>query len=236
MVPIPEAKRPLDSAAIQVSNQGVRAMTIEDLSSAFVALNGCFERSEGHGTSLYEAVDFNALLRSETYKELIALKKAQTATEQKVAVTVRKITGDTREAVEELHARDAARDATLREQLNGMAAQVEKGHELLAAKGDALKLDLDAAVPRLSQAAGAGLQEPRATPGLINKKLEFLQTAVGGLVARLQSAESKVDTFEAAIKDAQTKIDRLNSSGRTVGAKEPWQPRAADEQRTESAP
>ena len=51
------------------------------------------------------------------------------------------------EAVEELHARDASRVATLRDELSGMAAQREKGHEFLAAKDDAT-------VARLSEVAG----------------------------------------------------------------------------------
>ena len=50
-VPIPEAKRPLDASTIQVSNQGVRGMTIEDWSAAFIAFNGLVERSEGRGTN-----------------------------------------------------------------------------------------------------------------------------------------------------------------------------------------
>ena len=180
-VPVPEAKRPLDAASIQVSNQGARGMSLEDLSAALFALNGRMERSEGHGANLFEAVDFNALLLNEMCKELISLKQAQAATKQQVGQTVLKLTSDTREAVEELHARDAARDATLRDELNGMAAQLEKGHGLLAAQGDSLKLELDASVAQLNQVAGGGVQEPSAPPGLINQQLEHLQATVGGL-------------------------------------------------------
>jgi hypothetical protein len=48
----------------------------------------------------------------------------------------------------------------------------------------------------------------------------------------LQSAESKEETFEAAIKDAQAKIDRLAASGRVasgriVGTDDPWQPKVS---------
>ena len=87
-VPVLEAKCHLDASSVQVSNQGVRVMTIEDLSSTFFAFNGRLECTEGHGTSIYEAADFNALLVSETCKELIALKKVQAATEQQVAAAV----------------------------------------------------------------------------------------------------------------------------------------------------
>ena len=134
-VPVPEAKRPIDAATIQVANQGVRVMTIEDLSAAFFALNGRMERSEGHGANLFEATDHNAVLLSEVCKELAALKAAQAATEQQVGTTVLKLTADTREAVEELHKRDAGRDETLRGELGAMAAKLEKGHGLLAAQG-----------------------------------------------------------------------------------------------------
>ena len=75
-----------------------------------------------------------------------------------------------------------------------MAAQLEKGHGLLAAQDDVLKLQLDATVAKLDRVVAGGAQEPSAPPGLINQQLEYLQTAVGGLVARLQSAESKADT------------------------------------------
>ena len=71
-VPTPEAKRPLDAASIQVSIQGVRHMSTEDLSSALFALNGRVERTEGHGKNLYECVDFNANLLTEVCKELAA--------------------------------------------------------------------------------------------------------------------------------------------------------------------
>ena len=60
-VPVPEAKRPLDAGTIQVSVQGVRLMSGEDLISAFFALNGRVERTEGHGANLYETVDFNVV-------------------------------------------------------------------------------------------------------------------------------------------------------------------------------
>ena len=105
-----------------------------------------------------------------------------------------KLTGDTREAVEELHARDAARDAMLCDDLNSMAAQLEKGHDFLAQKGDTLQVNLDAAVARMSQAPGSGQSGPDAPPGLVSQQLEYLQTAVGGLVARLQSGEPKAET------------------------------------------
>ena len=70
----------------------------------------------------FEATDFNAVLFSEVCKELAALKAAQAATEQQVGITVLKLTADTREAVEELHKRDAGRDETLRGELSAMAA------------------------------------------------------------------------------------------------------------------
>ena len=124
--PVPEAKRPLDASTIQVSNQGVRVMSIEDLGAAFFALNVRMERSKGHGANLFEAVHFNALLLNEMCKELVVLKQAHAATEQQLGQTVLKLTCDTREAAEELHARDAARDATLRDELNGMAAELGK--------------------------------------------------------------------------------------------------------------
>ena len=124
-VPAPEAKRPLDASTIQVSVQGVRVMTIEDLSSAFFALNGRVERTEGHGTNLYETVDYNATLLSEVCVELAALKAAQAATSVEVGQTVLKLTGDTREAVAEVksdlaevHSRDI-RDSARRAQQDG---------------------------------------------------------------------------------------------------------------------
>ena len=86
-VPIPEAKRPIDAASIQVSVQGVRLMSAEDLSSAFFAINGRMERSENHGTNLYETIDYNAELLTEVCKELAALKAAQAATSEQVGTT-----------------------------------------------------------------------------------------------------------------------------------------------------
>ena len=61
-------------------------------------------------------------------------------------------------------------------------------------------------------------------PGLVNQQMQYLQTAVEGFAIRLQSAESKEETFEAAIKDAQAKIDQLISS---LGSGDPWAASAA---------
>ena len=49
---------------------------------------------------------------------------------------------------------------------------------------------------------------------------------MAGVAARLQTAESKVETFEATIVDAQRKIGTITAAGasRTVGAADPWQP------------
>ena len=101
-VPTPEAKRPIDAASIQVSVQGVRFMSAEDLSSAFFAINGRVERTESHGANLYETVDFNAVLLSEVCEELAVLRTAQVATSVEVGQTVLKLTNDTREAVAEV--------------------------------------------------------------------------------------------------------------------------------------
>jgi hypothetical protein len=143
-------------------------MTVEDLSAAFFTLNGRLERNEAHGANLFEATDFNAVLLSEVFKELAALKAVQAATEQQVGTTLLKLTADSHEAVKELHKRDAGRDETLRGELSAMAAQLEKGHGLLAAQGDALKLELDPTVTKLWSIAGGGVQEPSTPPGLIN--------------------------------------------------------------------
>ena len=91
-VAVPEAKRPIDASTILVSVQGVRLMNNEDLSSAFFALNGRVERTEGHGTNLYECIDFNANLFTEVCKELAPLRSAQKATATQVGGTVLKAT------------------------------------------------------------------------------------------------------------------------------------------------
>ena len=156
-------------------------MNLEDLSSAFFSLSARLERAEGHGGSVFESVDFNAVLLSETCKELIALKAAQAGTEQQVAATVLKVTNDTRNALEEVKkdleevlARDISRDGTLREELNTMTHTWEKGHGLLATRADGLQAELDAAVARLSQAVEHGMHEPAAPPGLVNQQIEYL--------------------------------------------------------------
>ena len=197
--PIPEAKRPLDAASIQVSVQGVRLMSAEDLSSAFFAINGRMERSEGHGANLFEVTDHNAELLTEVCKDLAALRAAQAATSEQVGTMVLKITSDTREAVDGLQKRDAERDETLRGELNAMAQTLEKGHGIMEAKSDALRVNIDEDLALMFQAA----TEPSAPPGLINQQVQYLQTAVEGIASRLQSAESNEETFEAAIKDAQ---------------------------------
>ena len=133
-VPTPEAKRPIDAASIQVSVQGVRVMSVEDLSAAFFVLNGLMERSEGHGANLFEATDHNAVLLTEVCKELAALGAAQAATSEQVGTMVLQITSDTREAVDGLQKRDAERDETLRGELNAMAQTLEKGHGIMYAK------------------------------------------------------------------------------------------------------
>ena len=219
-VPTPEAKRPLDAAAIQVSIQGVRHMSTEDLSSAFFALNGRVERTEGHGKNLYECVDFNANLLTEVCKELAALKAAQEGTATQVGSTVLKLTSDTREAIDVVNQRADARDVTLREELNAMTKTLEKGHGLLEAKSDALRINIDEVVAQMSQAVAGptaqGTQEPPAPPGLVNQQIEYLQTAVTSIAARLQMAESKSEIFESAITDVQAGQAGQAGPGRPV--------------------
>ena len=111
-----------------------------------------------------------------------------------------------------------------------MASQLEKGHDLLGKWVDLLQAGLDTAVARLSQTASAGA-EPEAPPGLFNEQIAYLQTAVESLVGRLQIAEPQAESFDAAIVNAQAKIDVLKvasaSSGRTVGANSPMAARTA---------
>ena len=161
------------------------------------------------------------------------MKAAQAATDQQVAAAVLKLTGETRQAVEDLHARDVGRDAALRKELNAMPAQLEKGHDFLAQKGDVLQANSDEAVAWLSWTASAGTA-PEAPPGLVSEQLVYLQAAIESLLARLQVAEAKEETFETAICDAQAKIDKINvgNESRTIGPEDPWQPLAAADHRT----
>ena len=136
--------------------------------------------------------------------------------------TVLKIKGDTREAIDVINKRADARDVTLREELNAMTQTLEKGHGILEAKSDALRINIDEVVARISQAAAEpvaqGVQEPPAPPGLVNQQIEYLQTSVAGLGARLQVAEAKAEVFEAAITDVQSKVSSMAAKGsRTVG-------------------
>ena len=108
-----------------------------------------------------------------------------------MALTVLKVTGDIRSALEEVHARDVARDGTLRDEINAMAQTLEKGHGLLAAKNDGLQVNLDAAIARWSQAADGGGTEPAAPPGLVNQQIKYLRAALVLQYRRfLQSAKT----------------------------------------------
>ena len=119
-----------------------------------------------------------------------------------------------------------------------MTKTLEKGHGLLEAKSDALRINIDEVVARMSQTAAEptaqGTQEPPAPPGLVNQQIEYLQAAVTGIVARLQMAESKSEVFEAAITDVQHKVTSMAGAGagRTVGAADPWQPTFSQAQPT----
>ena len=151
-------------------------MTTEDLSSAFFALNERVERTEVHGANLYECVDFNANLLTEVCKELAALKAAQEGIASQVGSTVIKLTSDTREAIEGLQKRDAERDETLRGELNAMAQTLEKGHSLMEAKSDALRVNIDEVVARMCQAA----MQPAAPrpPCITRHSAQQLQLAI----------------------------------------------------------
>ena len=109
-----------------------------------------------------------------------------------------------------------------------MTRTLEKGHDIFATRVDVIKAELDTAVARLSQAV-PGAREPEAPPGLVNEQIQYLQTAVSGIAARMQMTEGKSDVFEAAITDVQRKVALISSAGagRTVGAQDPWQPQPA---------
>ena len=104
----PEAKRPLNSSAIQMAIHGVRMMTLEDLSSAFFTLNERLERRGAHAEILFEAVDFNAVLLFESCARILAHESKQSDGEQQLAAAIFQLTAETREAVEGVHSRDVA--------------------------------------------------------------------------------------------------------------------------------
>ena len=119
-----EAMRPLNSGAIQVATHGMRVMTLEDLSAAFFTLNERLERRELHADSMFEAVDHTAVLITKSCSRILAQEMKQGEAAQNLGATILKLTGETREAVEGLHARDIARDATPgRAQRDGRAAR-----------------------------------------------------------------------------------------------------------------
>ena len=58
--PTPNAKRPMDRAAVDVVQGGIRTMSIEDLSAGFVNLEKVVTRDETFASDLAGAVQYNA--------------------------------------------------------------------------------------------------------------------------------------------------------------------------------
>ena len=103
-------------------------------------------------------------------------------------VTILKLIGETREAVESVFAKGADRESALPPSL--MAWHLDQGHEALDQKIGGLQSGLDMAVARLSQAASTS----ELPLGIINERLVLFQTYLESIPERVQVSESKEDT------------------------------------------
>ena len=218
---VPQAKRPLNRETIQVAQSGMRVMTVEDLSAAFFQLNAHAEKEEGLAASVHSCVDHNAQLLTQACERLFKLEATSTTADAVQATLVLKLTAETREALEHVHAQDMSRDANLREEIDGMTAKVSAGYDELSHRLDALQREL-AAVGR--PADGSPPDQPLGVTGLPRSPPGFDPAAPGeqfrevtevtsSLAARVHEAESKLGTYERAINDAQSKIDQLHLRG-----------------------
>ena len=134
-------------------------MTVEDLSAAFFQLNARMEKEEGLATSAHSCVDHNAQLLTQACERLLKLEATSTTADAVQAALALKLTAETREALEHVHAQDVSREAKLREEIDGMTAKVPAGYDELNHRLDSLQREL-ATLGRPAGRCRAGLAAP----------------------------------------------------------------------------
>ena len=130
-----QAKRPLNHETIHVADSGMRVVTIEELSAAYFKLNPRVEREEGLATSVHSCVDHNAQLLTQASDRLLKLEVTSAAADSVQAALVLKFTEEIWQAFEHVHEQDVSRDAKLREEIDGMTAEVSAGYGARPALG-----------------------------------------------------------------------------------------------------
>ena len=164
-------------------------------------------------TSVRSCVDHNAQLLTQVCEWLLKLEDTSTEADAVQAALVLKLTAETCEALEHVHAQDVSRDSKLRKEIDGMTAKVSAGYDH---RPDALQREL-AAGGRPADAASGVTDPPRSPPGFdpaaLGEQLREVTEATSSLAARVHEAESKLGTYERAIKDAQSKIDQVHLRG-----------------------
>ena len=224
----PQAKRPaVRDMSIPGQAQVHHTMTIEDLTSAFFALNGRLDREEAWATMIHKVVEENADLLTKAVAECANLARSIKANEEAAGAMAVKITSEARSAMEMIHETDRANDTALRNELDAMTRQL---HANLAA----LETKLSAV------AATAGVSGPDLPPGLdgMGEKIAAVEavnatmavrignceTSHSQLMHRVHASEQTLSVHEAAIKDAQSKIDTVQRRqvDSLSGARDPW--------------
>ena len=168
-------------------------MTVEDLSAAFFQLNARVEKEQGLATSVHSCVDYNAQLLTQACERLLKLEATSTTADAVQAALVLKLTAETREALEHVHAQDVSRDAKLREEIDSMTAKVSACYDELNQRLEAFRCEL-AAAGRLAGDAGPDLPPPGFDPAAPGEQFREVTEATSSFAQRVHEAESKLGT------------------------------------------
>ena len=138
------------------------------------------------------------------------------------------LTEDLRTALGQLESQDAARDATLRTELDAMASKVSEGFDALNIRLEAVGLEAQAAGASARAATGQPTP-PGFDPAALGEQARDNEHTLRSLLDRVHGLESTIGTHEGAIKNAQNRIDTV-MAGAASG--DPWHAgRAAAEAR-----
>ena len=211
----PTAKRPLDrSAHVAMQQEGPsKAMTGEELTQGFYNLVQKQETNDKWVMDIARVVHGNADLLNGVIGRMNLEEGRSKLLQQQVDT----LTADTRTACDKVDDKHTQRDALLRNELDQMAARLEKGHGELTAL-----IERAAGAPDPSTMAGP----PGIELGAIGERLRFLgervdaqMSQVGRMaettVERVGALETKSTYMANCVQEIQGKITEL---GGQVGA------------------
>ena len=222
----PGAKRPLDRATFAKQQQGApKPMSMEDLNGGFHNLMNLQARDEGFATSISGCVNFNACMLNDLVERVNGIQGAvqsqqdmmdkQRATSDVLSATIESLSSKVGHALDHVNDQDIIRDATLRSELDALAAkletkfhQVSLGMQMPPGIAPGLAPDVDRVATMVRQ-----LQN---VVDDLSKKMPILEEFSKQTGSKIQDIEVKQQFATASMQEVQGAVSALRAEVQQV--------------------